>query len=224
MKVNQGRWTAWAVVGLFLLAGAHAGAQSGALGIYIYESIEGYHRVASTAGTEITSTLLTTFDRVLANDKIPLESNETVRILDEMTKDREVVVTTITTWLRGEVITAPTVKFKDDAIKFTDLTWHVNQDAVLEHAREQKLDHVLIGSITGLVNPVRSANSESGRQLFSVQAVANLRLLDLEEDSAIWAETYRETQAGFDARSIFETLAAGIGEQAGEDIHAQLTR
>ena len=224
MSIGKARGLVLAMAGLALLAGPAAWAQGGALGIYIYEHIEGYHRVASTAGTEITSALLTTFDRVMAHDGIPLESNETVRILDEMTKDREVVITTITTWLRGEVIAAPTIKFKDDAIKFKDLTWHVDQDAVLEHAREQKLDHVLIGSISGLVNAVKSASSGSGRQLYSVQAVANLRLLDLEKGATLWAKTYRETQTGFDARSVFESLAAAVGEQAGVDINAQLTQ
>lgn len=224
MRARQFTGTAivMTIVTLATLSVSVAAAATGALGIYVYENIEGYHRVASTSGTELSAALLTAFARVMAYDKIPLQSNETVRILDEMTKDREVVVTSITTWLHGEILAMPTVKFKDDAIKFSDLTWHVDQDKVVADAKTNKLDHILIGSITGLVNPVQSASSPSGRKLFSVQAMGNFRLIDLRNETTVWAQTYRETQAGFDTRGVFDELAARVGEAAGRDIVAAL--
>jgi hypothetical protein len=82
-----------ATLGLATSAGAESGKSS--LGIYLYENIEGFHTVSSTANARFASSLLPVFTKITTNDKVPLESNESVRILDELTKDRKVTVTTV---------------------------------------------------------------------------------------------------------------------------------
>jgi hypothetical protein len=186
------------------------------LGIYIYESIEGFHSVSSAAGTRLASTLKPFFNKVQSFDKIPLESNESVRILEEMTKDRKIVITAISTWLSGGVIAAPTVTFADDDIKFRDLTWHVNQDAVMKDADDKDMSHVLIGSFSGMIKAA-AKQADSRGKLLSVTVIANLRLIEAGGGTTLWADTYREVRAGFDPRVVFDEVVEEISKKAGRD-------
>lgn len=188
----------------------------GSLGIYIYENIEGYHTVSSTAGTELTSAFLPAFAKVMAFDRVPLESNETVRILEKMTEDRKVTVTAINTWLAGGAIAAPTVTFADDDIKFKDLTWHVDENAVMADAKKKGMTHILIGSISGLVK--QSGGGGAKARLVSATAMANLKLLDVVQGTAVWAKTYRDVKAGFDARTAFDDAVLCISGKAGGEV------
>jgi hypothetical protein len=188
----------------------------GSLGIYIYENIEGYHTISSTAGTELTNALLPVFGKVMAYDRIPLESNETVRILEEMTKDRKVAVTAVSTWLSGGVISAPTVTFADDDIKFKDLTWHIDQEAVMADAKKNGMTHVLFGSISGLVKSVEGMDAKE--RLVSVNAIANLKLVDVSLGAVVWAKTYRDVKAGFDARRAFDDAVVDLSAKAAGEV------
>jgi len=188
----------------------------GSLAIYIYENIEGYHTVSSTAGTELSNLFIPVFGKVMSNDNIPLESNETVRILEEMTKDRKVTVTVLNTWLSGGGLSVPTITFADDSIKFRDLTWHVDQKAILADAKEKGMTHALFGSISGLVKGVEGEGAR--RRLVSVNTIANLKLVDISKGTVVWAKAYRETKAGFDARTAFDDAVVSLSAKAGNEL------
>jgi len=192
------------------------------VGIYLYENIEGFHTVSSTANTLFAASLEPAFARITTCDRVPLESNETVRILEEMTEDRKVVVTTLTAWAAGGVISAPTVTFADDDIKFKDLTWHVDEKALREDAGGRKLDYALTGSFSGMVKRAGGDESEPRRRLVSVTVVSNLKLIDLRDDAVVWAGSYSEVAAGFDSRVAFNEAVTMICEIAGADINKRL--
>jgi hypothetical protein len=191
--------------------------KGGYLGIYTYENIEGYHTVSGAAGTELTNAFMPFFERVVAFDKVPLTSNETVRILENMTKDRKVVVTAINSWLAGGVVSAPTVTIADDAIKFKDLTWHINQDSVLTDAKKKGMTHVIVGTFTGIENPVQSDAEGARKRLRSVNVLGNLRLMDVARGSVIWAKTYRQAKADFDYRLAFDAAVLAVAETAAKE-------
>jgi len=190
------------------------------VGVFIYENLEGYHLSGSMSGTSSSTALQTVFERIRVFDRVPLESNESVRILTEMTEGREVVLTPIRVWLTGGIIQPPTITFKDDAIKFQDLTWHVDQPACFSLSSESALEYVLVGSITGLVNEVKSVDSTGGRDLTTVQVAATLQLLEVSTSRAVWANSYRPKRAGFDPRTTFIDLLAELGDEVGKDIAA----
>lgn len=194
------------------------------LGIYIYENIEGYHTVSSTAGTELSNVFLNLFDKVMTIDRVPLQSNETVRILEEMTEDRKIVVTAINTWLTGGVISTPTITFADDAIKFKDLTWHIDQEKVLADAKEKKVSHALIGSFTGMVKSVKEDKTGPKGRLISVNVIANVRLVEVPGGAVLWAKTYRDIKAGFDFRTAFDSAVLGISEYVAKDAKKSLSQ
>lgn len=193
----------------------------GSLGIYIYENVEGYHTVSSTAGTELMNILLPAFTKIMVHDRIPLESNETVRILEKMTEDRKVTLTTINTWLAGGAISIPTITFADDDIKFKDLTWHIDQDAVITDVEMKGMTHVLFGSISGFVKSVEGKDAK--KRLVSVNAIANIRLVDISEGTTVWAKTYRDVKAGFDARTAFDDAVVDLSARVGDEIQKFLT-
>jgi len=192
----------------------------GFLGIYAYESIEGQHTVSSAAGTELANAFIPLFAKVIAFDKVPLTSNETVRILEKMTKDRKLVVTAINTWLAGGVVTAPTLTLADDSIKFKDLTWHINQDTVLADAKRNGMTHVIIGTFTGIANP--PAEGEAPKKIRPVSVLGNLRLMDVAKGTVVWAKTYRQAKADFDSRLAFNGAVLKIAETAAKDATAAL--
>ncbi|MBN2184524.1 MAG: hypothetical protein JW746_04275 [Candidatus Krumholzibacteriota bacterium] len=191
-----------------------SGEKTGSVGLYIYENIEGEHTISSAAGTELGNTLLEYFGKVSVIDRVPLESNETVRILDEMTKERKVTVTSVHTWLSGGVISSPTLTFADDAIKFKDLTWHIDSGKIIQDAGKRGLKKVLYGDFSGYVSPANPGNPKLG----SVTVVANLRLMTVAGESVEWAKTYRSVMAGFDPRIAFNDAIVSICETVSEDL------
>ena len=202
---------------LLMSIGGATQADARSVGVYIYETLEGYHQSMGVGGTVLADSLRVRFEGVRIFDNIPLESNESVRILDEMTEGREVVLTPVVTILNGTAIAPPAVTMSDDALNFQDLTWHVDQDAVIAHAKENNLTHVLIGRIEGRANRSRSATS-SGRALISVQATANLRLLNIADNTSEWSQTIEDTQAGFDARVVFDRLVMELSRTAAKKL------
>ncbi|UCF04165.1 MAG: hypothetical protein JSV33_09440 [bacterium] len=194
------------------------------LGIYLYENIEGYHTTSSTAGTELSNKLLKVFDKVMVFDKVPLESNETVGILEKMTEDRKVTVTAISTWLTGNVISAPSITFADDDIKFKDLTWHIDQDVVLAEARKNTMTYVLIGSFDGIVKKVGNKKLNPDGRLLSVTVLGNIRLIDVAENTIIWAKTYQDIKNGFDARIAFDKAVSKLSGHIGKDATQALSK
>ena len=194
-----------------------SGEKAGSIGLYIYENIERAHTISSTAGTELGNTLLKYFKKVSVIDRVPLESNETVRILDEMTKERKVTVTSIHTWLSGGVISSPTLTFADDAIKFKDLTWHIDSDEIIKDAGKRGLKKVLYGDFSGYVAQTNPNNPRLG----SVTVVANLRLMTVDGESVEWAKTYRSVTAGFDPRVAFDDAVVSICETVSEDLRGE---
>ena len=188
------------------------------VGIYLYENIEGYHTVSSVAGTEIANALLPIFKRVTTNNKVPLESNESVRILSDMTKNRKVVIAALNTWIAGNIISAPTVTFADDAIKFRDLTWHVDENAINKSAKKIGLDMVISGSFTGLVRQSTAAERIHSDKLSSVSVIANLKLMNVTDQGVIWTKTYNEVVAGFDPRVAFNEAVLNISKKAATEL------
>lgn len=206
-----------AILLVLVPAGSESGKKVSSIGLYIFENIEGYHTVSSTAGTELTNVLLKHFKKVSVVDRVPLESNETVRILEEMTKERKVTITSIHTWLSGGVISSPTLTFADDAIKFKDLTWHIDSDKVVRDASEKGLKKILYGSFTGYIGETNNVNARLG----SVTVVANLRLMTTDGESVEWAKTYRAVTAGFDPRVAFDEAVVNICKTVSEDLESQ---
>ena len=220
MKKFQ-RFTEVISIAAFLLlisAFSVSGEKGGSIGLYIYENIEGEHTISSAAGTELGNTLLKHFNKVSVIDRVPLESNETVRILDEMTKERKVTVTSVHTWLSGGVISSPTLTFADDSIKFKDLTWHIDSGAIMKDAGKRGLKKVLYGDFSGYVSPGNPNNPRLG----SVTVVANLRLVTVAGESVEWAKTYRSVMAGFDPRVAFSDAIVSICETVSEDLKDEL--
>jgi hypothetical protein len=197
-----------------MLSASTAGAGLGRVGVYVYESIESYHSAGATAGNAIATALLPLAESAIAFDRIPLQSNETVRILSEMTKGREIVMSAIVATLAGGIIASPTMKMADDEIKFKDLTWHVDHDAVIADATKRGLTHVIIGTATGQARETADRAAGSGSKLISVTVQASLQLVDLKTGAAIWAKSLRHVQAGFDPRVAFDEGLLAIGEKA----------
>jgi hypothetical protein len=217
------RWPLIAAAITALIAPAPAQAEKlDRVGVYLYENVEGFHTAGAACGTSLAEQLAPNAKGVIAVDKVPLESNETVRILDELTKDRKTVIAAVHTWLAGGAISTPSVTLADDAIKFKDLTWHVDQEAILKEAGKMDLSHVLLGTVTGLVKESGNRAAQSGSKLFSVTVQANFQLLEVASGTGLWAKTYRDVKAGFDPRTAFDAGALHVGEMAGKDLAARL--
>jgi hypothetical protein len=206
--------TVAAVVLAAMLSASVAGAGLGRVGVYVYESVESYHSAGATAGTAIATALLPLADSAIAFDRIPLQSNETVRILSEMTKGREIVMSAVVATLAGGIIASPTMKMADDDIKFKDLTWHVDYDAVVADATKRGLTHVIVGTATGQVREAADQAAKSGSKLISVTVQVNLQLIDMKTGGALWAKSLRHVQAGFDPRVAFDEGLLAVSEKA----------
>lgn len=192
------------------------------VGIYIYENLESAHTPSSASGTKLASLLSPHFAQVLAADKVPLESNESVRILDALTKDRKVVIATVHTWLAGNVVAAPSITIADDAIKFQDLTWHVDHQAAITDAARAGCTQILIGTATGLVKEAGNRSAQSGSRLFSVTVMADFQLIDIQKSSTIWAQHYRLVNAAFDPRVGFDDGLIQVAEMAAKEIQSKV--
>jgi hypothetical protein len=188
------------------------------LGIFVFENIEGYHTQSSTFGTRVGAELLSMCDDVKVEDSVPLESNETVRILEEMTEDRKVVVTTLHAAVKDGVVEYPAVVFADDAVKFADLTWKVDDGKALEAAKKAGLSHCLIGTCKGLVTPPDKESAAGRRGLSAVTASVNVRLLSVSSGKAEWMDTYRQVVSHTDARIGFEEAVEMVATRVAEDL------
>jgi hypothetical protein len=188
------------------------------LGIYVFENLEGQHTQSSTFGTRLGADLLPVCEKIVVEDSVPLESNETVRILDEMTKNRKVIVTTLRAVAKDGVVEFPTIAFADDSIKFTDLTWKVDDNKVLEVAKTSGVTKCLMGTCEGIVTRP-SADSASGRRgLVAVTASVNVRLLTVPDGEAEWMNTYRQVVSHTDARLAFEQAIEMVSAQVAKDL------
>ncbi|UCG52688.1 MAG: hypothetical protein JSW58_03825 [Candidatus Latescibacterota bacterium] len=188
------------------------------LGIFVFENLEGYHTQSSTFGTKLGAELLPAFEGVHVEDSVPLQSNETVRILDEMTKDRKVVLTTLHATVKDGVIDYPAVVFADDAIKFVDLTWKVDDEGALELAKESGLSHCLMGTCKGIATPPSEDSPAGKRKLTAVTASVNVRLHNLSSGEAEWMNTYRQVVSHTDPRLAFEQAVEQVAVQVASDL------
>jgi len=166
--------------------------------------------------------LIPIFKRVTTNNKVPLESNESVRILSDMTKNRNVEIVALNTWIAGNIISAPTVTFADDDIKFRDLTWHVDENSINKSAKKIGLDMVISGSFTGLVRQSTAAERIQSNKLSSVSVIANLKLMNVTDQGVIWTKTYNEVVAGFDPRVAFNEAVLNISKKAATELKSFL--
>jgi hypothetical protein len=188
------------------------------LGVYVFENLEGYHTQSSTLGTRLGAELLPLCEKVVVEDSVPLESNETVRILDEMTKDRKVVVTTLHAFAKDGGVDYPSVVFADDAIKFADLTWKVDDGKVLELAKASGDTHCLMGTCEGIATKPSKDSASGRRGLVAVTASVNIRLLSVSDGKAEWMNTYRQVVSHTDPRIAFEQAIELVSAQIADEL------
>ncbi len=188
------------------------------LGIFVFENLEGYHTQSSTFGTSLGSELMPVCKKIRVEDSVPLESNETVRILDEMTEERKVVVTTLHAFVRNGEFDYPAVVFADDAIKFIDLTWKVNDEKASEIAKAAGMSHCLIGTCKGIATPPSEDSPAGRRGLTAVTASVNVRLHNLSNGDVEWMNTYRQVVSHSDPRLAFEQAAEAAAAQVAKDL------
>ncbi len=190
------------------------------IGIFIFENLEGVHTQSSNFGTQLGSKMMPWCGKVHIEDSVPLRSNETVRILDEMTKDRKVVVTTLLAYQKGGGIDYPAVVFADDDIKFIDLTWKVDGEKATEAAKKAGLNYCLIGTCKGLVTPPNKDTAAGKRNLSAVTASVNIRLQNVSNGEQEWMNTYRQVVSHSDPRIAFEQAVEMVADQIAEDLEA----
>jgi hypothetical protein len=217
-------FTPWLVIVVCAVTAATAGAggKLGSVGIYVYENLEGAHTPSSASGTRLAALLASSATQVLAVDKVPLVSNESVRILDKLTEDRKIVVAAVHTWFTGNVIAAPTITLADDAIKFQDLTWHVDRETVLVQAAKDGQTQALIGTATGLIKEAGNRAAQSGSKLRSVTVEADFQLIDVRTGAASWAQHFRVVNAGFDPRVAFDDGLTQVAELAAKELQTMI--
>ncbi len=208
------------LIGCFTLAISPAATTAGdmKLGIFVYENLEGDHTPSSTFGTHLGSMLMPVCKNIKVEDSVPLKTNETVRILDEQTKDRKVVWTTLSTYAEKGAVDYPAITFADDDIKFMDLTWKVDGDKVVAAAKKAGLTHCLMGTCTGYVTPP-STESAAGKQgLTPVTASVNVRLHNLATGKDEWMKNYRQVVPHTDHRIAFEQAIEMVSERIAKDL------
>jgi len=197
---------------------AAAGAGPMKLGIFVYENLEGEHTPSSTFGTHLGSMLQPVCKNIKVEDSVPLKTNETVRILDEETKDRKVVWTTLSTYARNGDVDYPAITFADDDIKFMDLTWKVDGDRVVAEAGKDGLTHCLMGTCTGYVMPPNETSATGKMGLASVTASVNVRLYNLATGRDEWMKNYRQVVAHSDPRIAFEQAIELVSDRIAGDL------
>jgi hypothetical protein len=188
------------------------------LGIYVYENLEGDHTPSSTFGTYLGSMLQPVCKNIKVEDSVPLKTNETVRILDEETKDRKVVWTTLSTYAEKGSVDYPAITFADNDIKFMDLTWKVDGDRVVAAARKAGLTHCLIGTCTGYVTPPSMESAAGKKGLTPVTASVNVRLRNLATGVDEWMKNYRQVVPHTDHRIAFEQAIEMVAERIAKDL------
>lgn len=190
------------------------------LGIFVHENLEGYHTPSSTFGTYLGSELLPVFKNLKVEHAVPLQTNETVRILDELTEERKVVWTTLQAVATNGAIEYPSVTFADDTIKFRDLTWKVDEARVAELAKKAGLTHCLVGTCTGYAASTDAKSVVGSRGLTPVTASVNVHLLNLKTDKTEWMKNYRQVVPHSDPRIAFEQAVEMIAEKIAGDLNA----
>ncbi len=190
------------------------------LGIQVFENLEGYHTQTSELGTRLGKVLMSALESIDIDDQVPLQSNETVRILDEMTKGRKVIVTTLHALSTTGGVNYPTIVFADDAIKFADLTWKLDEDAALKRAKAKGMTHCLTGVCTGLVTVPHEDTAAGKRNLSSITANINLRLHDLSTGKTVWMNTYQQVVAHSDPRLAFIQALEDIAPTIASDLQS----
>jgi hypothetical protein len=204
-----------------ILAAAAAGpsaADSMNLGIFVYENLEGYHTPSSTFGTYLGSKLMPVCKTIKVEHRVPLQTNETIRILDEETEDRKIVWTTLDAFFNNGTIDYPAVTFADDDIKFRDLTWKVDEETAVKWAREAGMTHCLMGTCTGYVT-IPSKKTEVGqRGLKVVTASVNIQLYNLKTGETEWMQNYRQVVSHMDNRIAFEQGAEMVADRIAKDL------
>jgi hypothetical protein len=188
------------------------------LGVFVWENLEGIHTQSSKFGTSLGSLLMPILDNTHVENSVPLRSNETVRILEEMTEDRKVAVTTLYATASNGVIDYPAVVFADDDIKFTDLTWKVDDGKAMEMAKALDLGYCLVGTCTGLATPPNRDSAAGRRNLTAVTASISIYLYKLSTGKAEWMKTYRQVVSHTDPRLAFEQAAEMAADQVAEDL------
>jgi len=186
-------------------------AQAGT-GVYIYEHLEGQTVPGSTFCHAFSSAVGSRGYTCV--DRVPLESNENVRILSEMTEGRTVVVTTLrAAWMGGQIV-YPAVEMPADEIKFIDLSWHVDSDAVIEAATAAGQAEYIVGSISGQV----TEGQWSDRQTYRVTAICNVQKIFTKFGTAVWTFQKTKTGSGFDPVVVYAKLVAELGAEAAASI------
>jgi hypothetical protein len=203
---------------LLAILPAATGAGDMKLGIFVYENLEGDHTPSSTFGTHLGSMLQPVCKNIKVEDSVPLKTNETVRILDEETKDRKVVWTTLSAYAKHGDVDYPAITFADNDIKFMDLTWKVDGDKVAAEAKKAGLTHCLIGTCTGYVT-LPSEKSPTGKMgLTPVTASVNVRLHNLATGEDEWMKNYRQVVPHTDHRIAFEQAIEMAAERIAKDL------
>jgi hypothetical protein len=208
------------ILGCFILAAPQTvkAEESMRIGIYVFESLEGFHTPSSTFGTHLGSLLLPVCKNIKVEDAVPLQTNETVRILDELTADRKVVWTTLRTFAQNGAVDYPSIVFADDSIVFKDLTWKVDDEKSVELAKKADLTHCLIGTCTGYARPPSQQTSTGRHGLSVVTASVNVRLVNLGTGTQEWMKNYRQIVPHADPRVAFEQAIEMVAETIAEDL------
>jgi hypothetical protein len=146
-----------------------------------------------------------------------------VRLLDELTKDRKVVVTTLTAAFKNGAVDYPAVTFADDDVKFTDLTWKVDLEKTISSAKEAGLTHALVGTCAGIITEPHEKSAAGKRELMAVTASVNVRLFNLATGEADWMNTYRHVVSHTDPRLAYEQAAEAAAAEVAGDLKKILT-
>ena len=175
------------------------------IGIYVFENLEGRNVTSSTAATILARELRDAGEQVSVASRVPLQSNETIRLLDEMSTGETLVSTrTATAFAGGGVIQFETTKISDEVLKYTDLTWHIDQAALMDLAKEAGVDYVLMGDVRGTLLP---PSSVGGGKLRSVEVSGRLQLVNVKTGMADWSDILRSRQADFQEDLAFDKAA-----------------
>jgi len=159
--------------------------------------------------------------QVSVASRVPLQSNETVRLLDELSTGETLVTTrTARAFAGGGVIQFETTEISDETLKYTDLTWHLDQNALMEQAKEAGVEYVLMGDVRGTLLP---PSSVGGGKLRSVEVSGRLQLVKVGTGMADWSDILRSRQADFRAELAFDKAAESGAQKIAESLLGTLS-
>lgn len=193
-----------------------ASAHAETIGIYIFENLEGRNVTSSTAATILARELRDAGMQVSVASRVPLQSNESIRLLDELATGETLVSTrTATAFAGGGVIQFETTKISDETLKYSDLTWHIDQNALMEQAKEAGVEYVLMGDVRGTLLP---PSSVGGGKLRSVEVSGRLQLVKVGTGMADWSDILRSRQADFRAELAFDKAAESGAQKVAKSL------